>query len=1019
MRIEWSTGSKGNLLLTHVCRNWCATCGRARRWTPTRTRCPACSGEYAALLPWATSPPGFARLMAAAQAMLREPTRGGRGNKSATEIIDSRVGSYSKTSVPMWLEVLEENDRRLRPTQASRRKVLSTGDKAKTPYSRARRLLDDGMPGKAVGALRDAGVHELDDATIEKLRQLHPQRPQLDQDTTAWTALRTAAESAHAVAATQGAVKDAVRSFSKETSPGPTLFSALHLRDILSADAGALELALTGFVNKVLRGELERSLWPFFGAARGVPLKKPDGGVRPIAVGETLRRLVGKVLVRAVKPKVLAYFEPMQKAMSAGGTEAIIHWGRNLAMQWHASGSDAATSATPPKIGIKWDMKNAFNSISRVAMLRGVLEVVPEALPYLFRLYEQAQHLVVLGSTVERPWVQIPVVTGTQQGDPVGPMLFSLGLHAVLRLIVAKHPTLGVEGIRALMDDVTAFADATTLFAVHCDLKRMCKAIGLELNLKKCELVGPARLLRDDQLEWSRLLRSGHVGPGTEFLTPEALAWPADIVRAGHNFNLLGAPIGDDAFVLGTVRAIIEKNIRPAAAKLAAWGDEPHAAFYLLKLCTNVAPMTYVMRTVPPSQTARGLAEYSAYMRDSVEKIVGRKLTEAGWLQATLPMAKGGLGFSHAASLAPAAYIASAVSFAQAGLHALGMDDALALYAAQADGGLPASLAQRALSEGIHEARAKQLHRLVWSGATCEAQPAPEDELALRRALHATVCHATGSWAGALPCRHYGLDVTPVGFRTLVRFVLALGVTQNAFECPRCGKQADRLGCHASYCSSAASGAHKTAAVIGRHDAVRDHLAALSRRGQVTTKVEQRFTSPSNERAGDIVVRLGDQTVAIDVSVVTPFNDKALQRTIRGDFDGVFATRELEKEGQHAAACALASCAARTPRRARAPSMRAPRARRRARTLRHRQWPLSRRPNPRFSTIPLAGRGAMYRRMRAGARDATRATLTSHAARRNFAWPSANDARSQRAEGVLRPTSMARRRSSSSQSNHR
>ena len=55
---------------------------------------------------------------------------------------------------------------------------------------------------------------------------------------------------------------------------------------------------MTSFVNLVSSHKLPAEVHPIFGGASLIALRKKDGGVRPIAVGLTLRRLVAKCHLR-------------------------------------------------------------------------------------------------------------------------------------------------------------------------------------------------------------------------------------------------------------------------------------------------------------------------------------------------------------------------------------------------------------------------------------------------------------------------------------------------------------------------------------------------------------------------------------------------------------------------------------------------------------------------------------------------------------------------------------------------
>ncbi len=62
----------------------------------------------------------------------------------------------------------------------------------------------------------------------------------------------------------------------------------------------------------VLRGDVPQMVQPFFFGASLVALKKKSGGVRPIAVGCTLRRLVAKIASRKVSDDMAELLAPRQ-----------------------------------------------------------------------------------------------------------------------------------------------------------------------------------------------------------------------------------------------------------------------------------------------------------------------------------------------------------------------------------------------------------------------------------------------------------------------------------------------------------------------------------------------------------------------------------------------------------------------------------------------------------------------------------------------------------------------------------
>ena len=151
----------------------------------------------------------------------------------------------------------------------------------------------------------------------------------------------------------------------------------------------------------------------------------PD--VRPIAVGETLRRLTGKCLCSLVKDKASSFFEPLQLGVACPhGTEKVVH-GLRKCIEEHWGDEDFVV--------LKTDMRNAFNLISRQALLSECSLFFPELLPWASWCYGSQPYLW-------HPLGHLTSESGVQQGDPLGPLFFSLVLHKVIAAIDADDDCL-------------------------------------------------------------------------------------------------------------------------------------------------------------------------------------------------------------------------------------------------------------------------------------------------------------------------------------------------------------------------------------------------------------------------------------------------------------------------------------------------------------------------------------------------------------------------------------------------
>jgi len=94
-------------------------------------------------------------------------------------------------------------------------------------------------------------------------------------------------------------VRRAALSFAACSAGGPDGLRPQHLRDLLLSSESGPELlsALTAFVNIMLAGGCPTRLAAIFFGGRLLALNKKSGGIRPIAIGFTLRRLVSNVRI--------------------------------------------------------------------------------------------------------------------------------------------------------------------------------------------------------------------------------------------------------------------------------------------------------------------------------------------------------------------------------------------------------------------------------------------------------------------------------------------------------------------------------------------------------------------------------------------------------------------------------------------------------------------------------------------------------------------------------------------------
>ena len=122
-------------------------------------------------------------------------------------------------------------------------------------------------------------------------------------------------------------VAKAINSFPSGSSGGPSLLVPQLYKDLIGKGNGPIGneflQKLTSVLNIVLEGKIPVGLRPIFLGAKHIGLRKRDGGVQPIAVGNTLRRIC---------TKCVSSFATDQRQIDFHGTQFEMRdksWSRN------------------------------------------------------------------------------------------------------------------------------------------------------------------------------------------------------------------------------------------------------------------------------------------------------------------------------------------------------------------------------------------------------------------------------------------------------------------------------------------------------------------------------------------------------------------------------------------------------------------------------------------------------------------------------------------------------------------
>ncbi|KAL0210191.1 hypothetical protein P9112_010275 [Eukaryota sp. TZLM1-RC] len=200
-------------------------------------------------------------------------------------------------------------------------------------------------------------------------------------------------------------------------------------------------------------------------AARLVALVKPGksnkpDGVRPIAIGESLTRLLSSLIFNRISTKARDYLKPFQF-----GIKTI---------------EGASVASMTSNYIFNLDFKNAFNSVKRNCIYDVLIQEFPELSAYFYLFYGKKSDLIVDTFTLESS-------SGVKQGDPLGPLLFCLAIHNTIEKTQKEFPELRIV---AYMDDISIIGSYENICRVSKGIAAKYKDIGLALNPEKCLLIG-------------------------------------------------------------------------------------------------------------------------------------------------------------------------------------------------------------------------------------------------------------------------------------------------------------------------------------------------------------------------------------------------------------------------------------------------------------------------------------------------------------------------------------------------
>ena len=394
------------------------------------------------------------------------------------------------------------------------------------------------------------------------------------------------------------AVQQTVMQSHADVAPGLSGLRILHLQQMTKSGGCSAVcnsffkhlawLAQTCFTDP---DSLPDEFWAFFSAAR---LSAVGEKARPIACGDTTRRIFGKHYCRSNQDRFSDYFEASGQygvaaksgAEKMGLTAQLIH---------EAGG-----------IVLSIDGRNAFNALARDAMLRQTAKQAPDLFAYASKIYAQ-QPSLRFNMDGQAASIEVLSQQGVQQGDPLGPLLFALAMYPIMKHFMEHHQFQHLS-LPAFLDDVAIgcltvaglASDLQTTRLAYDWLVTKLSTIGIEVNDEKttCLLpVNAATMAPEPQQHRVHAWASEQLG-GVK-------------VTAAAGFRLVGVPVGSAQFAQSFVTTTLRDSRADRQLREIIGCRDPQLSFTLFRLC-YLSRATFLARNTPPQASTDEFRRFDA-----------------------------------------------------------------------------------------------------------------------------------------------------------------------------------------------------------------------------------------------------------------------------------------------------------------------------------------------------------------------------------------------------------------------
>ncbi|CAI7783286.1 unnamed protein product [Closterium sp. NIES-54] len=394
-----------------------------------------------------------------------------------------------------------------------------------------------------------------------------------------------------------------------------------HLKDTFLSEPSYLP-HLLGVFKQWISGCMSERVRPWLAALNLVGLSKPNGDVRPVAIGEVLPRILARALCILLRPDMESHFAPCNQlgVGTRSGVEILAHAFR-FALAIH-----------PSWYALQIDVANAFNSFHRHAMFDNLRDSPFAGLIPFLHIFSGVPSSLFLHAG---PFVEtLASERGSRQGDPFGPFLFAFTQQLVMEPTMKDFPYLLFQGYA---DDTYVLGPRDRVLAAYSILREQLEWVGLEVQSHKCKL-------------WER----GEVETSGDVLLGMQQSWTG--------LTVVGVPIGEEDWEVARLRERLAQPQLPLPWLPVL--NHPHIASHLLAVAVFARPI-FLTRIVPPRpDVVNAFRDWDGALVECFEQL----FPPGSWVfspdrsrmahsQLHLPACLSGFGIRLAADLSPHSYV--------------------------------------------------------------------------------------------------------------------------------------------------------------------------------------------------------------------------------------------------------------------------------------------------------------------------------------------------------------------------